>query len=1508
MKNCKNIIAALLMMLLLLTSLVSCKLGDGDGDGSGDGGGTSGDTQGGSTDTGDGSSGGTAGNTTDFAYLGAEIFVVAKTENLCKIAKDTLGERIYELTGAELKSRAITDAKNAREIIIGESDRDISAKAYRSLARLALDSKEYAAYAIYSDGTSIAIAYTDEEVIEFALNDFKARFLDTAESTVTLGVGRLRRDSFSLYGYYEEIDRQTRERQFATLREKLDTPNIEDIIASLEQLYSLYTDDMVSWFANLYDPEVGGFYYSNSGRDTEGFLPDVESTMQAIGFLQSSGVISKADLPEWMKAQMVSFVQSLQDPRDGYFYHPQWKETGVNDARRGRDLNWSEQLLEEFGAEPLYPTANDRLRGEEYISPEPAPVSLSAPLSKNNSASAAILASKVVAAALPSHLSSAEALWSYLESFDWSPGNSYENGNHISAQASQIKAAGLINVALDFFDSIINPDTGFWSDKLNNEAVNGYLKIGSMYNNAKRAVPYAKKAAVGMLTNNLRMFAGDPTGGDREYYASTPCHLYNPWAALSNLLINLGNAGEYELRNEIRAMIKEQAPEQIAKTAEYAKEFLKDDGSFSWQYNSNSSGSQGATVAVAGINEGDVNSTCLSSSSVRYYIFYTMGVGEYTVDMFGMADKLRFLHTLEDLGAIVKTGAASLGMQTFDSATAADSLSESWQVELDTPVDSLEKAEKGWGYAYVTDEGALAFGRTFPGQNCYVANIPAGKTANTRYIMEFALRYNDVEIVKTNNRRVLRLSMYANGGRFYTLDFILKDNGNLALSENQTAELVRGEWNKIRVEYYKNTFLNFCKVYINGEYIGEYGTADEAYSDTSWTKGMFELPDSVKSAYFEIDDLYLNRDDELHETELVENWRPEGRPEIDESDTAPALGEYYNSESEGARFDYDNGEKKPAQDGGNKNVIVELVNSDYVLWYKQATNNESYLTYNFAPGKQPEESSADNSVGIVEFDLKMGNVNTNIPTRLGIWCGGVEAEVRIIARDGYLMLGDKSGKAFQGSPKLNPDEWYNIRLEYYYKLATLSPASAKIKVYVDNEYITDINVTNVNNRAGKSDRVNIYLHKLEEAAYMCLDNLYLGYVDKAYVEPAIPEADENNANGAYFTGKLESVAGEKKDFNDSRGITKTDGLAAGAVGEYVGYHYRINAESATRDGYVYVTYPTLSGTPGYVTSIFEADIRLDGIGTEGKFGKITLCNSGKEIEITLWISEGKVYFGNAAGTPLEGLEQLEAGKWYNIRITAHYYQFTVDSASNVGVYVSVNGSEDVEIKGANCLDRTSKNWSDRAFLYLSGKQPEASFSIDNLFLGYARINPEQCVHTDAEFDTLCDRCGATYYTAATCPGHVDADSDTECDKCGSDYYTEATCPGHVDINSDTKCDKCGATYYTAATCPGHVDTDSDTKCDVCDSDYYTEATCPGHVDTDLDAECDKCKTTYYTESTCPGHVDEEGDDGRCDICGKEMATEPPAAPEWSDDGSGAVTGDLYGGNSDPDAWQEVIPD
>ena len=41
------------------------------------------------------------------------------------------------------------------------------------------------------------------------------------------------------------------------------------IVEAYKELYSVHSDRICSWLGGLFDPEIGGFYYSNSARDNE---------------------------------------------------------------------------------------------------------------------------------------------------------------------------------------------------------------------------------------------------------------------------------------------------------------------------------------------------------------------------------------------------------------------------------------------------------------------------------------------------------------------------------------------------------------------------------------------------------------------------------------------------------------------------------------------------------------------------------------------------------------------------------------------------------------------------------------------------------------------------------------------------------------------------------------------------------------------------------------------------------------------------------------------------------------------------------------------------------------------------------------------------------------------------------------------------------------------------------------------------------------------------------------
>lgn len=387
-------------------------------------------------------------------------------------------------------------------------------------------------------------------------------------------------------------------------------------LAELRELYDLYDERLLIWYANLWDPETGGFYYSNSARDTELFLPDVESTMQVLYLFDRTGLAKdKGDryvnvLPKKMKNSVIRFVQSLQC-EDGYFYHPQWGKN-INFQRRGRDLGWSRQLLHAYGIKPKY-----LLPIEKTDAGDKSPY-------------------------LPSHLQSIDAFREYLSEQDLSR-KSYSVGNIIDSQVSQIKAAGqeYVDLLLSWLAEHQRPNTGLWQDELNYYSVNGLYKISMSHPGLGAYVPHADKCIESAMKAVL-------LDDELTYIFEGVC----PWTTIRGLFRGMHQNLGIRKTRESRAMLLEHAPELIKKSREKLLSFRREDGTFSYFVNESADYSQGVPVAVPHSAEGDVNATGAALKSVPMGI--CAGLGIPTIPIFSPADAQLFFELIENAGPIVK--------------------------------------------------------------------------------------------------------------------------------------------------------------------------------------------------------------------------------------------------------------------------------------------------------------------------------------------------------------------------------------------------------------------------------------------------------------------------------------------------------------------------------------------------------------------------------------------------------------------------------------------------------------------------------------------------------------------------------------------------------------------------------------------------------------------------------------------------------------------------------------
>lgn len=364
------------------------------------------------------------------------------------------------------------------------------------------------------------------------------------------------------------------------------------------RFYTLYTGGLVEWIGSIWDKETGGFYFSPSARDTDGFDPDIESTGQALGVLQDLGLTPDPwTFPEPFRTKAVNFLRELQD-EDGFFYHPQWGKD-INTSRRARDLASATLFIEGLGSTLKYPSALEQMKS-------------------------AVESDSADSDAIPVHLRSEKAFISYLDSLDVN-GNSYSAGQTIAMQAPQIAAVGLGDACIRYL-SEHQFDNGIWEPTLNYATANGMLKICHAYNALGAELPRLDKIVDATITTVL-----DPEP------PKAIVDVFNPLMQihyLRNIVARSDDPTRLAAADEI---IATRAVEILDVTREKLSVFALPDGSFGYYPPDHVYGdgqwSQGKIVAP-GCTEGNMNATQLANAS-RILIMEALAIDPglpYTVE------------------------------------------------------------------------------------------------------------------------------------------------------------------------------------------------------------------------------------------------------------------------------------------------------------------------------------------------------------------------------------------------------------------------------------------------------------------------------------------------------------------------------------------------------------------------------------------------------------------------------------------------------------------------------------------------------------------------------------------------------------------------------------------------------------------------------------------------------------------------------------------------------------
>ncbi|MBQ8879916.1 MAG: hypothetical protein IJY69_03630 [Clostridia bacterium] len=390
MKKILLLLISVLLVASVLLSATSCDNGGGGSEGSGESG-----------ESGE-SGGGESGET--ITIYDDQTFYWSKSEVMFLTESSSGSRNSADLIIKALKKNVIGDEGNAfigniymaqeyrDEVIVGYvADREISKKAYQLLERI--DSKSpltESRYLIYAEGGKIAIAYEDNpystiQSLEYVTNMFIEEYL-SEEGVLMFDKGVVMSGVVDLITMQEQIDTVYVDSIWADYKQRWnDRYGSDDLYWAFRTYYSMFSDELPVWWANLYDPAIGCFYATPSGRDYEGFLPNPESMRQILGHISGSGAldtlctspgaVSKAMrdyLPKYLQAQMVYYCKAIQDP-NGYFYLPQLGKEYTDTyaiTRRGRDISSCVEVLSRFNEQPTWKTptgnAGDGETAEEY--------------------------------------------------------------------------------------------------------------------------------------------------------------------------------------------------------------------------------------------------------------------------------------------------------------------------------------------------------------------------------------------------------------------------------------------------------------------------------------------------------------------------------------------------------------------------------------------------------------------------------------------------------------------------------------------------------------------------------------------------------------------------------------------------------------------------------------------------------------------------------------------------------------------------------------------------------------------------------------------------------------------------------------------------------------------------------------------------------------------------------------------------------------------------------------
>ena len=978
-----------------------------------------------------------------------------------EVVIDSLSDKIYSYTKNWVIGYAYSDerSQSTHEIVVGDTSRPITTKAKELLAdeieRAALSSNDYSSekaafedivgYAVYSEGGSVSIVWSDFHIFEVAVNYFLDNYV--IDSSLTLDDGFLDIETLSLSDLLEERGNRIREEQWAALEEAIGEEYGSEIVASMRKLYNIYQPKAVSWLANLYDADIGGFYYSNSARNTVGYLPDIESTYGALAFVEETGMAEMFDndyskaLPSWMLEQIGAWVQSLQD-EDGYFYHPQWPKEYIYarglQSRITRDKGSAVSILSKLGIPTVYPVS----------------AVLDGKLSDGNNTVVAV--SKLVqTAGVLSQFSSVESFTNYINDLDKEvlaikdpderAHRLYAIGNEFQSTVSLVKQnSEYVTILHEFFKKHQDPKTGTWSSVMTYNATNSLHKIGYVYNSLGLKYDYMYEMIDTIINILSRDVETDPIG--------TGVDCGNAWACIEHIYRNIRGCSateeeaEEKLR-EVRNYVYSNITTAIDATYSQIVGFLQPDGSFGYSRYGSSYTSQGCPAAVYGSAEGDVNGHGCISYTITGYIAAALDLPEYEVMMYSEAERVKFVNILEDLGTIIKDEVE------FSDDIALDFEDGKIPEQINVAVNEGNLPADGASVVIEKIDGSNVLHITavsrkgVAGRQNHAVKLPIALTASqvNAAVIEF-----DICVYSTGSsehQRMIEVPMYGDDslvvyptiGKNSAGKVILYDSDGAVITELGNVD----EKIRVRFEYFWDE--GEYKVYVNDKFKAKGTTlCSPDLTHVPITKMSFYTPTSLYANYY-IDNLRCSRIQKVYDPDETVQYPKEPVTEDFEGVVnSEQYGAGYNVTTEkGFSALYSN---KYTNNGG----ATALVRTD-------ETNGNKFLSI-YAPARAngershavklsiPTQMCEKPNAFVFETSIKLNSISTSKNFLQILFINSIGDY-----RYGQLNMSvdDRGEVCLAELPIGYFDQWFDLRIEYHFDKGV-------IRVYNNDLYMGEI--------------------------------------------------------------------------------------------------------------------------------------------------------------------------------------------------------------------------------------------------------------------------------------------------------------------------------------------------------------------------------------------------------------------------------------------------------------------